>query len=105
MFEFPVVINQIALSLLTQIVLFLAFGVYLFKLSTKETATRYATIIAFLLIILYLLLLMEIGLVYPTPWRRTTEIAVWIFMLVLNVLLVPTSYRIFQSTPARQREE
>ncbi|MCB0104579.1 MAG: hypothetical protein KDE53_01690, partial [Caldilineaceae bacterium] len=105
MFEFPVVINQIALSLLTQIVLFLAFGVYLFKLSTKETATRYVTIIAFLLIILYLLLLVEIGLVYPTPWRRTTEIAVWIFMLVLNVLLVPTSYRIFQPTSARQREE
>lgn len=105
MSEFPIILNQVTLSLFAQIVLALVLGVYLFRLPNKDKATSAVCRAVFWLSALFFLLMMEIGVVSPHPLRRTVEIVAWsvIFVVILQALTI--SYHVFQPTPKFQREE
>lgn len=97
-------IEQNSLSLLTQIILLLLFALYLFFLPNKVRSTWLLLSAASLATIALVLLGVEFSVVYPHPWRRTSELGVWVTMLLAVVILLRSCYTFPKPTPALQRE-
>lgn len=97
-------IDQNTISLLTQIILLLLFTLYLLSLPNKTHSTWLILSAASLVTIGLSLLGLELSVVYPHPWRRTSELGVWAVMLPAVVLIARSCYTFPEPTPAFQRE-
>jgi len=97
-------IDQNVISLLTQIILLLLFALYLFSLPNKARSTWLILSAAILTTIALMLLGVEFSVVYPHPWRRTSELGVWAIMMLAVVVILRSCYTFPEPTPALVRE-